>query len=57
MLKLVKFHRPPPIKVFGVRGADRNVMERMVEMPRMAPQYVFINVRPDNATHPQGSPR
>ena len=57
MLKLVKFHRPPPIKVFGVRGADRNVMERMVVMPRMAPQYVFINVGPDNATYPQGNPR
>lgn len=56
MLKLVKFHRPPPIKVFGVRSADRNVMERIVVMPRMAPQYVFINVRPDNATHPQGNP-
>lgn len=57
MLKLVKFHRPFPIDVFGVRGADSKVMERMVDMPRMAPQYVFINVRPDNATHPQGNPR
>ncbi len=28
MLKLVKFQRPPTIKVFGVGGAGNNIMER-----------------------------
>lgn len=57
MLKLVKLHRPPPIKVFGVRGADSNVMERMVVVPRMVPQYVFINVAPDGTACPLENPR
>ena len=57
MLKLVKFHRPPPIKVFCVRGADRNVMERMVVVPRMAPQYVLINLGQDGTACPLENPR
>lgn len=57
MLKLVKFHSPPSIKVFGVTGADRNVMERMVVVPRMAPQYVLINVGQDGTASPLENPR
>lgn len=57
MLKLVKFLRPFPIEVFDVRGADCKVMEPMVVMPRMAPQYVFINVVPDGTAYPLENPR
>lgn len=57
MLNLVKSHRPPSTKVFGVRGADRDVIERMVVVSRMAPHYVFINVAPDATACPLENPR
>ena len=53
MLNLVKSHRPPSTKVFGARGADCNVMERVFVMPRMAPQYLFISVGLDSTAYPQ----
>lgn len=43
MLKLVKFHRPPTIKVFGVGGAGNNVMERMVGNTNRGVELIAAN--------------